>query len=462
MFLKQLAIFSLSTLVFSCKTRDYNSTGMPDVQTLGTEGSISYIDGKTTGDRLGLKAGEIALTLDDGPVSESIDIARYLSDMGIPITYYMIGQNIRDNPNTAMQIAKLPNTIIANHSWSHKRQFNSVPCIACDGADYAISEVMDTDKILQPLFQANNTKFFFFRAPGGNFFRAGNGGEEADLAQLNKVAAKYVGPVRWDVDGDVNPVNESGCGGDELGPQECADVYMRQVRSLRNHGIVILAHDIHANSRRMVKLLVDQAKSEGFKFVAQDKYPDFVAAVGKIKPTKPPQTEFGNITFTPTNKGNGTYEFMVKIPTAARIEIWVDGKNDGPLLKSMGDLFKMTYKFNTMGKRFLTIKGFDAKEKLIAQSMRNITLTNDVPAPTPTPAATPSPSPSAPETACVLTVTSSDGANLREVPSGAIIQLVAINEKVKKIAVEGAWTKVDYNGKVGFLFSALLSNICEK
>ena len=460
MFLKQLALVSLSTMIFSCKSRDFNKTDMSDIKTFGTEDSISDMGGKTTGDRLGLKAGEILLTLDDGPAPASIDIAKYLSDMGIPVTYYMIGQNVKENPNTAMQIAKLPNTIIANHSWSHKRAFNSVACIACDGADHAISEVMDADKILEPLYQANKTKFFFFRAPGGNFFRAGNAGEEADLAQLNKVAAKYVGPVRWDVDGDVNPVGEGGCGVDQLGPQACADIYMRQIRSLKNHGIVILAHDIHENARRMIKLVVNQASEEGFKFVAHDKYPDVVAAVGKIKPTTPPQTEFGNITFTPTNKGNGTYEFMVKIPTAARIEIWVDGKTDGPLLKSLGDVFKMTYKFNTLGKRFFTIKGFDAKEKLMAQSMRGITLTNDVPAPTPTPAATPTPS--APGTACILAVTSSDGANLREVPSGTILQLVALNEKVKKISVEGAWTKVEYLGKTGFLFSALLTDLCEK
>jgi|GEM_PF-661020 len=339
----------------------------------GTETSIADDGTRSTGDKLGLKSKEVALTLDDGPVPGSLEIAKWLSDEKIPVTYFMIGQNVRNNLATAQAIASLPGVSIANHSWDHKRKLNSVVCIACDGADYAIREVADADKVLSPLFAKSKTRFKFFRAPGGNFFRAGNAAEMAQLAQLNKAISDYVGPVRWDVDGDVNPPSSGGCDGSSVSATACRDIYMRQVRALKSSSAVILAHDIHAKSREMIKLLVGSLRAEGYSFVPLDKSPETVAAIGKVQQL-PGSTEFGATTFAATQKAPGTYAFDITAKGAARIEVWVDRKTDGPLLTAEGEELHQTVKFTVGGTRFFTIKGFSATQQVIAQAERSTTI----------------------------------------------------------------------------------------
>lgn len=362
-FLVLIPLFGLA----ACVTRGFNTDSGDEVQRLGTENSIADDGRRTTGDKLGLGPKEIALTLDDGPVAGSLEIAQWLSARSIPVTYFMIGANAKANMDTAKKIAALPHVVIANHSMDHRRKFNDVACIACDGAQYAIHEVMEADKVLAPLYQINSPKFYFFRAPGGNFFRQGNSAEIAELAEVNRAASKYVGPVRWDVDGDVNPGSDGGCSNSDA--SGCRDIYMRQIRALGNAGIVVLAHDVHAKSRDMIKMLVADLKAEGYKFVALDKSPNTVAAVGQVSVNASNQ-EFGTTAFSSARKGPRQYAYEVKAPGAARIEVWIDRKTDAPLFAGAGDVLRASYTFTSTGSRFFTIKGFAADGKLIAQAMR--------------------------------------------------------------------------------------------
>ena len=376
--MKKLVASLVLLSVLGCKSRSFNSNDNKGrVKDLGTEQSIADDGKQTTGDKLGLAPDEIALTLDDGPVPESYDIAKWLSDEGIPVTYFMIGKNVNANMSTAMDIAKLPNVIISNHSWDHKRKNNDVACVACDGAQYAADEIKDADDALQPVYKANKPAFYFFRAPGGNFFLEGKATELADLDEVNRqIGSKYVGPVRWDVDGDVNPV-PAGCahnydtGGAARSASSCKDFYMDQIHALKGAGIVILAHDVHQDSRDMIKLLVQDLKSEGYKFVALDKNKTAVAALGKVK-LDDSTKEFGTTSFSTADLGSASYKFEIKAPGADHIEVWVDRKNDAPLFAGSGDILSQTYTFSSTGTRFFTIKGFDASGKLMAQKMRTM------------------------------------------------------------------------------------------
>ncbi len=364
----KVVVFGLAPVLFfsGCMNRAFNES---DESALGHESSL------TSGSQIGLKAGEIALTLDDGPVPESLGIAKELAKRNIPVTYFMIGQRVSEFPTVAKQISelKLPNGdwagIIANHSWSHKRKVNSIACIACDGTDYAIKEVADADKVMSKMIDTQR-KPYFFRAPGGNFFRAGNAGEMASLNELNKVMGKYIGPFMWDVDGDVNP------GPCQQGALACRNFYYDQVKSNRRNGLIILAHDIHQMTRDMLlgtsawPGLIDRLKAEGFTFVALDKYPAALEKFGTV-----PKREFGNVTFFTENASSANYKFNIQVPNAARIEVWIDRKSDGPLFGAHGSEIKgKEFKFQNTGTRIFTIKGFDASNKLIALGTRTVNI----------------------------------------------------------------------------------------
>jgi peptidoglycan/xylan/chitin deacetylase (PgdA/CDA1 family) len=352
---------------------------MSALDRFGVEDSISghLGDGKSTGDRMGLVAGEVALTLDDGPAPESLGIAKELSAAKIPVTYFMIGRNVKQYAGTGLEIAKLPYVTISNHSMDHRRRNNSVACIACDGADYAIAQVMNADAALLPLYQVNKPNFYLFRAPGGNFFRRGDSSELAELDALNRVASKYVGPVRWDVDGDVNPTSIGGCGLGAVSARECANKYLRQIVSQRSQGksSVILAHDIHAYSREMVRYLVADLKSNGFRFVELAKDPAKVAALGKVKPNNG-NTEIGSVTFQAKSLGNATYSFLVTAKGADRTELWVDRKTDAPLLAAQGETLEGTYTFANPGIRYFEIRGYSRSGALVARSSKTLNIVN--------------------------------------------------------------------------------------
>jgi peptidoglycan/xylan/chitin deacetylase (PgdA/CDA1 family) len=436
-------------VVFSarCGVQPVDGLGSrPEV--LGTETSISNLrgDGLSTGDRLGLRQGEVANTLDDGPVPESLEIAQFLSDQQIPVTYFMIGRNVRSFPAIGREIAALPGVIIANHSQDHKRAINSVPCIACDGAEYAKSQIVDADTALKPLYAINKPSFFFFRAPGGNFFRDGRNDELAELAEVNRVASQYVGPVRWDVDGDVNPVSNGGCGTGQLTPRRCADIYLNQTLSLRSrgHGVVILAHDIHAGSREMIKLLVEDLRAEGFRFVALDKDKASVAKIGKVKPNDQQQEEFGDATFSSLDLGGGSYRLIATAPNAARTQIFID-RLSSPLKEAAGDTLDFTQTFTSLGTRFFTIRAFDADGKQIANLGRSLSVVN-------TPV-------SGTETCLDLKITSG-GANFRASPNGIIIVNLPEGTQVQKLGSDGDWTRVRANQELGFVFTSLLELNC--
>jgi peptidoglycan/xylan/chitin deacetylase (PgdA/CDA1 family) len=363
----------LSLILFSvaaaCKMKPAQDSAE---QALGFENSL------TSGAQIGLKPMEVALTLDDGPAPESLPLARKLRDLEVPVAYFMIGQNISSHPEIAREIADLkftsgplsgqPATIISNHSWDHKRKTNSVACIACDGTDYAVMEIKKTDDLIAGYVQKAN-KPFFFRAPGGNFFRREEPEEVKSLDEVNKTLGKYIGPFFWDVSGDVEPVCE------KLTAEKCGDYYLAQIRSKGpKHGIIILAHDIHEKTRQMLlgngtyAGLIAIMKKEGFKFVHLDKYPSALAKFGPV-----PSNEFGHVSLAVTQQGAHSFLLDVSSKNAARIEVYID-RLQKPLFAGDGSRVSSRQVISTGGQRVFQIKSFDAQNRLIAMGSRLIQL----------------------------------------------------------------------------------------
>jgi peptidoglycan/xylan/chitin deacetylase (PgdA/CDA1 family) len=361
------ALCSFSLLV-SCKQP--NSTS--------EEQALAFEDSLTSGSQIGLQAMEVALTLDDGPVPESLPLAKKLRDLEIPVSYFMIGVNIQRYPQVTKEIAELRfntgpmagkhATIIANHSWDHKRKNSEIACIACDGTEYANMEIAKTDALIRGyVTQAN--KPFFFRAPGGNFFRRDVAEEVKSLTEINKDLSKYIGPFFWDVSGDVEGV----CLKETA--EKCGGYYMEQIRRKgRSHGIIVLAHDIHEKTRTMLlgdgkyPGIIAQMKREGFKFVHLDKYPAALSKFGNV-----PRNEFGEVTFKTNRVAEKTYNFEVKVKGASRIEVFID-RLQQPLFSGTGSTLQGKRVITTGGQRIFMVKGFDSTNKQIAQGSRSVDL----------------------------------------------------------------------------------------
>jgi hypothetical protein len=259
-------------------------------------------------------------------------------------------------------------TIISNHSWDHKRKKSEIACIACDGTEYANMEIAKTDALIRGYVSQAN-KPFFFRAPGGNFFRRDMPEEVKSLDEINKDLSKYIGPFFWDVSGDVENV----CLKENA--EKCGDYYMAQIRRKgRSHGIIILAHDIHEKTRTMLlgdgkyPGIISQMKREGFKFVHLDKYPAALSKFGNV-----PKNEFGEVAFKADQVAEKTYSFNVKVKGAARIEVFID-RLQQPLFTGSGSTIQSKRAITSGGERIFTIKGFDASNKQIAQGSRSIDL----------------------------------------------------------------------------------------
>lgn len=350
----------------------------------GTQGTASEVKellferSLTSGSQIGLKPGEIALTLDDGPVPETLPLAEKLRDLEVPVTYFVVGYNASANKSVLEKLSDLKFTsgplagqyaaIIANHTWHHARKVNSIPCVACDGEQYAVSEILSTDNLIKPLVEKQN-KPFLFRAPGGNFFRPNYPQEVQQLAAVNAVLSKYIGPFFWDVDGDVNP------GPCAKGVDQCKEFYLSQVRALgKSRGIIILAHDIHEKTRKMLlgydnnEGLVSILKREGYTFVHMDKDPAALGKYGNV-----PANQVGDVTFEITDQGNNVYELNAEIPNAVKIEISID-RFAGAFAQGDGTQLKVARKISTKGPRVFVITGYDEAGKVIAKVTRQVTL----------------------------------------------------------------------------------------
>lgn len=362
-----LATAALSAgVLVHCQTRKFGESGSTPERLITEQEDFAdygFTHGHTTGYFIGLKRREIALTLDDGPVPQTLALAKAIAAKGVPVTYFMIGKNAAARPDDVAAIAnlKLPNgkpaTIIANHSWSHIDARQRVVCIACDGPGYAIKQILDADKVIAPHIVKQNAPFLF-RAPGGNFFRR-SPDETGDLAEVNAVLSRYIGPFRWDVSGDAD-----GCANN---PSACLSAYISQTEArAQSEGVIVLAHDAVLPTHNWILKYIDTMKARGYTFVALDAYPDKLAQYGTV-----PKNEVGmtNVTFTVTAGKNGSSHFSVSVANAAHVELYIDGLS-APLFKESAAKLEADRVISTKGVRQFLIKGYDAQGKLIGRSVR--------------------------------------------------------------------------------------------
>lgn len=217
----------------------------------------------------GMAANTFSLTFDDGPGPRTAELANWLGDRGIVATFFINGRNVPGN-EAAIEAVRARGHILANHTQNHEQ-------MTTQSAGDVVSAVADTDRIIAQY------------QPGGPWLlRPPYGAWDADaMNAVNGTAmSKYVGPIFWDVGGQLTDSHGAdwACWGNGLSVETCAQRYMNEMRD-RGRG-VILMHDVHGKTVDMTKQIVNAMQGSA-SFVPLTSAPSIAAATGLI-PTPPP------------------------------------------------------------------------------------------------------------------------------------------------------------------------------
>ena len=214
------------------------------------------------------RAHTIALTFDDGPNAHTAEVLDALKEMNVKATFFIVGKQAHRNPKLLARIAA-EGHLLANHSADHEllgARYDAAP-------ERLLAELRDVDMQIQPLMKRGDK--LYFRAPYGAWKSA-----HADILNADPRLRNYVGPVYWDVGGDISmrdgyvmSAADWDCWHIHWGAQTCAKGYLREIR--RKDGGVVLMHCIHINSAALVRAVVPALIEEGYNFVRLDQMPEY-------------------------------------------------------------------------------------------------------------------------------------------------------------------------------------------
>ena len=177
----------------------------------------------------------IAMTFDDGPSAKlTPKLLDLLAAHHIKATFFLIGENVAENPEIAAREAREGHEI-ANHSWSH-------PNLAKMSDDGVRSQIHRTDDAIS---SAIGKRPIFLRPPYGSI-----------TARQKKWINQEFGYkiILWDVD----PLDWR-----RPGPNVVCNRIVKNTRA----GSIILAHDIHPGTIEAMPCVFSQLEAKGFKFV---------------------------------------------------------------------------------------------------------------------------------------------------------------------------------------------------
>lgn len=124
----------------------------------------------------------LALTYDDGPGPQTLEIAEFLHDQGLRATFFVVGKHVRQNRDIVSEVKKLGHSI-ANHTDTHQ----TLPTLVRD-PDQLTGAVMEADRETQAFIGGGP---FLLRAPGEAWDSS-----VADVLKQNEDLHKYRGPIK--------------------------------------------------------------------------------------------------------------------------------------------------------------------------------------------------------------------------------------------------------------------------
>jgi len=211
----------------------------------------------------------IALTFDDGPNLHTGEVLDALREMNVRATFFVVGRQARRYPEMLSRIRR-DGHLLANHSANHARLSTRYAA----NPDMLIHEIREVhDQIAPRMAQGDK---FYFRAPYGYWKSA-----HAGILNSDPVLKHYVGPIYWDVGGDISMSRDGyvmsaadwECWRIKWSAKTCAKGYLRDIR--RKDGGVVLMHSIQINSAALVREVVPALIEEGYRFVRLDQVPQY-------------------------------------------------------------------------------------------------------------------------------------------------------------------------------------------
>lgn len=211
----------------------------------------------------------VAMTFDDGPNFNTPAVLDVLKAHNVKATFFIVGRMARAYPEVLRRIAA-EGHLLANHSATHAflgRRFDSHP-------EMLIDQIRTVDSYIRPLMPANAK--FYFRAPYGAWRS-----QHAAILNADPVLKQYVGPVYWDIGGDITMSREGyilsaadwDCWHKHWDADTCAKGYLRETR--RKDGGVVLMHCIHHQSAALADEVITALQQEGYQFVRLDQVPEY-------------------------------------------------------------------------------------------------------------------------------------------------------------------------------------------
>jgi hypothetical protein len=229
-----------------------------------------------------------ALTFDDGPGARTEEIANWLGDRGIVATFFMNGKNAPGH-DRALAAIKARGHVLANHSQNHDDMTKQ-------SGDALYHAVADTDAIIA---QYQPSGPWLLRPPYGAW-------NPNVSSAVNESFSKYVGPVFWDVGGELTATHGADwdCWAHGISVQQCAQLYLNEMRD-RGRGIILM-HDVHDPSVDMAKIIVE-TMSSSVKFVPLTTVPSIASALGLDPNPLPNNGDGGDAPATGPDCGTVTY-----------------------------------------------------------------------------------------------------------------------------------------------------------
>lgn len=211
----------------------------------------------------------VALTFDDGPNANTDAVLDALKAYNVKATFFIVGRMARNHPSQLRRIAA-EGHLLANHSASHPMlngRFDEHP-------ELLVAQIKDVNDQIAPLMRPGDK--LYFRAPYGLWRSA-----HAGILNADPVLRNYVGPIYWDVGGDISRSADGyimssadwDCWRHKWNALACAKGYLREIR--RKNGGVVLMHCIHAQSAELVADVVPALVEEGYSFARLDQVPEY-------------------------------------------------------------------------------------------------------------------------------------------------------------------------------------------
>lgn len=180
--------------------------------------------------------GKILITFDDGPSNYTDRVLKELGDLGIKSLFFLVGDNIRKNPNLAREIISEGHSV-GNHTFSHK----------------TITKLTN-EELIEEVYKFNDVceselslKTKYFRPPRGriNFSKS---------RELKKIGLKTVlwSLLTYDYKNNINIVKFA-------------------IKKYLNNNSIVVFHDGEKSKDAMIesiKIIKEESQKKGFEIGA--------------------------------------------------------------------------------------------------------------------------------------------------------------------------------------------------